>query len=213
MHIVHRLAPGLLAGSLVLSGASGALAAKAKAKVRFAVVSGQISAVAGNTFTLTLNPKAATQGKTTRTVQVTLAPNAKLQPRAGTTGAIANGYYAVVVGTRAESAVTARRVIYSATAFRTARVASGIRARHTLAALSHRTARGTVQSSTATSLVITTRAGKTLTFQLTSTTQFRVKGQLSQTAPTFASGQQVVVRYTRDKTTSQLTASAVNVRS
>jgi len=212
MRIVHRLVPGLLAASLLLAGASGALAANGKATPRWAVAGGQISSLAGNALTLTLNPKAVAKGTAARTLQVTLAPAVKEQARKGTTGVPAAGDYAVVVGTRSQTSMTANRVVYSATAFPTGRLVRTIRARHTLAVLAHHTARGTVQSSTGMSLVTATRAGKTLTFQLTSSTRFRVNGQLAQAAPTFTNGEQVAVRYTRDKTTQQLVASAVIVR-
>jgi uncharacterized protein YqiB (DUF1249 family) len=69
-----------------------------------------------------------------------------------------------------------------------------------------------VQSSAAGALVITTRAGKTLTFQIAATTRYRVNGQLVQTAPTLSSGESVIVRYTRNAATKQLIASAVIVR-
>jgi len=212
MRIVHRLVPGLLAGSLLLGGASGVLAAKGKATARWAVAGGQISSRSGNSFTLTLNPKAVAKGTAAKTLQVTLAPNAKQQARKGTTGALAAGDYAVVVGIRIPTSMTANRVVYSATAFPTGRMVRAIRARHTLAVLAHRTARGTVQSSTATTLVIATKAGKTLTFQITTATHFRVNGQLAPAAPIFTSGEQVAVRYTKDNTTKQLVASAVIVR-
>ena len=213
MRIAHRLVPGVLAGSLLLSGASGALAAKGAGKAHWAALGGQISnlstTASGSTFTLTLNPKAATTGTASKTVQVTVGANAKQQARAGTAGPLANGDYAIVVGTRTQTSFTANRVIYSATAFRTGRVAAGIRARHTLNVLSHHRVRGTVQSGTATTLTITTRAGKSRTFQLTATTNFRVNGQVSHTAPTFTSGQQVTVVFTVDKTTRQATATGV----
>jgi hypothetical protein len=209
MRIAHRLASAVLAGSLLLGGASGVLAAKGVAGAHWAALGGQITNLSGNTFTLTLNPTAATAGTAANTVQVTLAANAKQQARQGTAGPLANGDYAIVVGTRAQTSFTANRVIYSATAFRTGRVAAGIRARHTLNALSHHTVRGTVQSSTATALTITTRAGKSMTFQLAATTNFRVNGQVSHTAPAFTSGQQVTVVFTVDKTSKQATATAV----
>jgi hypothetical protein len=209
MRIAHRLVPGLLAGSLVVGGVSAVFAAPAKP--HWAALGGQVSNLSGATFTLTLNPKAAAAGKTVKTVQVTLAATAKQRARAGTTGALADGDYAVVVGTRTQTAMTANRVVYSAKAFAVARVAAGIRARHTLSVLAHHRARGTVQSGTATSLVILTRAGKTLTFQLTATTNFRVNGQVSHTAPTFAAGQKVVVVFTVDKATKQDVATGVRL--
>jgi hypothetical protein len=212
MRIAHRLVPGLLAGSLLLGGASGALAATATPKPHWLALGGQVSALSGNTFILTRNPQAAAKGKVAQIVQVTLAATAKQQPRTGTTAPLANGDYAVVVGTGTQTAVTATRAIYSATAFRTARVASGVRARHTLYVLSHHRARGAVQTSTSTGLTITNKAGKTLTFQLTATTNFRVSGQVSHTAPAFTNGQQVVVVYTVDQTTKQPIATAVAIK-
>jgi hypothetical protein len=176
-------------------------------------VGGQISALTGNTFTLTLNPKAALAGKPARTVQVTLAANAKEQARVGTTAALASGDYAVVVGSGTQAAVTATRTIYSATTFPVARVVSLLRAQHTIAVLSRHTVRGTVQSGTPTTLTITTKAGKSLTFQFTTTTNFRANGGLaSHTAPAFTSGQKVTVVYTIDKTTKQPVAAAVAIQ-
>lgn len=209
MRIAHRLAPGLLAGSLILGGVSAVSAAPAKPKPRWTALGGQVSNLTGNTFTLTLNPKAAASGKTVQTVQVTLAPTAKEQPRAGTTGVLANNDYAVVVGTRLQTNVTANRVLYGATAFRVARVVAGIRANHTLYVLAHHRARGTIQSSTSTSLVIVNKAGKTLTFQLNSATNYRANAQVSHTAPTFVAGQSVAVVFTVDKVTKQFTATSV----
>jgi hypothetical protein len=212
MRIAHRLVPGLVAGSLLLGGASGALAANATPKAHWIAVGGQISALSGNTFTLTLNPKAALTGKTARTVQVILAATTKEQPRVGTTAALANGDYAVVIGTGTQTAVTATRTVYSATTFPVARVVSLLRAQHTIAVLSRHTVRGTVQSATTTNLTITTKAGKTLTFQFAATTNFRANGQVSHTAPTFSSGQKVTIVYTVDKTTKQAVASAVAIQ-
>lgn len=213
MHIAHRLVPGLLAGSLFVGGASGVLAAKGTHKAHWIAVGGQVSALSGSTFTLTLNPRAASAGKTSKTVQVTLAATAKQQPRTGTTAPLATGDYAVVVGTGTQTSVTATRTLYSVTVFPTGRVVSLLRARHTIAVLSHHTVRGTVQTGSATGLTITTRAGKTLTFQLTSTTSFRAGGLISHTAPTFTSGQTVVIVYTVDKATKQSVATAVAVKS
>ena len=213
MRIAHRLVPGLLAGSLLMGGASGALAANATPKAHWMAVGGQISALAGNTFTLTLNPKGALAGKPARTVQVTLSATTKEQPRVGTAAALANGDYAVVVGTGTKAAVTAIRASYSATAFPVARVVRLLRAQHTIAVLSRHKVQGTVQSGTPTTLTITTKAGKTLTFQFTTTTNFRAKGGLaSHTAPTFTSGQKVTVVYTIDKSTKQPVAAAVAIQ-
>lgn len=214
MRITHRLLPGIVAGSLLLGSASGALAAttKAKPKARWTSLAGQVSNLSGSTFTLTLNPRAAAAGKTVKTVQVTLAATAKQQARTGTTGALANNDYAIVVGARTATSVMANRVFYSATAFPAARVVAGIRARHTLYVLSHHIVRGTVASSTATTLSVAVSATKTRTFQLTSTTNFRANGQVSHTAPIFTTGEKVVVVFTVDKTTKQAVATAVGVR-
>jgi hypothetical protein len=213
MRIAHRLVPGLLAGSLLAGGATGALAATGTPQPAWIALGGQISALSGSTFTLTLNPRAALAGKTPKTVQVTLAANAKQQPLSGTTATLANGDYAVVVGTGTQTAVTATRTIYSATTFPTGRLVGLLRARHTIAVLSRHTVQGTVQTGTTTSLTITTRAGKTLTFQLTPSTSFRANGGLvSHTAPAFTSGQKVVIVYTVDQTTKQPIAAAVAIK-
>lgn len=213
MRIAHRFLPGLLAASMLCGSASGALAATATPKAHWVAFGGQVSALTGNTFTLTLNPKAALAGKPARTVQVTLAATGKLKPRAGTTGALANGDYAVVVGTGTATAVTAMRALYSATIFPVARVVRLLRARHAIAALSRHTVRGTVQTGTPTSLTITTRAGKTLTVQFTATTNFRANGQVSHTAPTFTAGQKVTVRYSVNTATKEAVAAAVAILS
>src|SRR5579859_267820 len=212
MRIAHRLVPGILAGSLLLGGASGVLAAQAKAKAHWAAFAGQISSVTGNTFTLTLNPKAAAKGTAAKTLQVTLSSTTRERALAGTTGAPAAGDYAVVVGIQAPTGLTANRVIFSAKAFAAGRMVRALRDQHTLKVLAIRTARGTVQSSTATTLVITTKAGKTLTFQVTTTTHFRVNGQPAQVAPIFTTGEQVVVRYTRNKATKQFVAGTIALR-
>ena len=104
------------------------------------------------------------------------------------------------------------RTIYSATTFPVARVVSLLRAQHTIAVLSRHTVRGTVQSGTTTTLTITTKAGKNLTFQFTATTNFRANGQVTHTAPAFTSGQKVTIVYTVDKTTKQAVAAAVAVQ-
>jgi hypothetical protein len=209
MRIAHRLIPGLLAGSLLVGTTSGVLAAKTKAGARWAAFGGQVSNLSGNTFSLTVNPKAVAKGKAAKTLQVTLAANAKLKPRKGTTAPLAGGDYAVIVGTRIQTALTANHVIYSSTAFNTARMVAILRANHTLAVLKQHRASGTVQSSAGTTLVILTKAQKTLTFQLSSTTKFRANGQVTTVAPTFSMGQKVAVAYTVNKATKQLTAIAV----
>jgi hypothetical protein len=79
--------------------------------------------------------------------------------------------------------------------------------------LSRHTVRGTVQTGTTTGLTITTKAGKTLTFQLTPTTNFPAKGFVYHTAPTFTSGQKVTIVYTVNKSTKQDMAAAVTLRS
>jgi hypothetical protein len=213
MCIALRLVPGLLAGSVLLGDVSGVLAATRTPKPHWIALGGQVSALSGSTFTLTLNPKAVAKRTTPKTVQVTLAVTTKQQPRVGTTAPLASGDFAVVVGTGTQTAVTATHTIYGATTFPVARVASRLRAQHTLAVLSRHTVRGTVQTGTTTGPTITTKAGKTLTFQLTPTTNFRAKGFVSHTAPTFTSGQKVTIVYTVNKSTKQDMAAAVTLRS
>jgi hypothetical protein len=102
-------------------------------------------------------------------------------------------------------------VIYSARPFRAAKLAAVIRARFV-----HRAA-GTVVTSAAStagtlsSLTIQTRAGKSLTFTITTSTRFRVGGQLVTTAPTFTAGEKVRVAYVKDTATSTLVARAIGV--
>jgi hypothetical protein len=213
MHIRQSLLPGLVAGSLLFGTASAAFAAKtanpAKAAgAHRAFAAGVVSNVSATGFTLTTTPKAATS--TTRATpvakvfQVTLGANAKERALKGTTGALVNGDYALVVGSRAKTAFTAGRVLYSATAFKAGALLNRLR---------HPRAAGTVATgTTATSLVITTKGGKTLTFTITATTKFRVGKTPQATAPTLTVGQNVVVRYTRDATTKTLVAKAIGVK-
>jgi hypothetical protein len=160
MCIALRLVPGLLAGSVLLGDVSGVLAATRTPKPHWIALGGQVSALSGSTFTLTPNPKAVAKRTTPKTVQVTLAVTTKQQPRVGTTAPLASGDFAVVVGTGTQTAVTATHTIYGATTFPVARVASRLRAQHTLAVLPRHTVRGTVQTGTTTGLTITTKAGR-----------------------------------------------------
>src|SRR5207245_2853514 len=65
--------------------------------------------------------------------------------------------------------------------------------------LSHRVA-GTVTASSLTSLSIQTRAGKTFIFTINAQTKFRVNKQAQATAPTFTTGERVIVVFTSVKT-------------
>jgi hypothetical protein len=205
MHIRKSLLPGLVAGSLLLGTVSAVFAAKApnSGAKHPAFVAGLVSSLSPTGFTLTAAPAKATTGATpaARVFSVTLATNAKERALKGTTGALVNGDYALVVGSRSKTNFTARRVLYSTTAFKAGKLVNRLRTR----------AAGTVAAgTTATSLVITTKAGKTLTFVVTSTTKYRA-GKTVQTTATLSVGENVVVVYSRDTTNNTLVAKTIGV--
>lgn len=209
--LAHRLVPGILAGALLLPGGSGILAASAKAQPRAAFVYGQVSNLStdGTSFTLTWTPKAA-QGATATptTVQVLVTTATKEKPRKGTTGALVPGDYALVVGTQSQAGLTARRILYSATAFN---------GRAIIARLAVHRAVGTVSATTAASaaapatVTIVTKVNKSLTFTITATTKFRVNKTLQSAAPTFTQGERIIVRFRRDAKTKTLVAVAIAI--
>jgi hypothetical protein len=169
-------------------------AVKAVAAPRIGVAFGQVSNLTTNGFTLTRTVKAKTTGATSPVqTQVTVTATTKEQARKGTTGALANGEYALVAGVKSKGAVTATRVLYSVKPFRVA--------------LSHRVA-GAVTQSSPTSLTIQTRAGATYTFTINAQTKFRVNKQTQTTAPTFTTGERVVVVFIRAKATGTAGAAA-----
>lgn len=231
MRHTHRLIPGLLAGSLLIGGASGVFAAQGKAhtKARVGFATGQVSNLSATGFTLTRAPKVAKAGVTPKTFQVSLGAtgpstgnaSAKEHARKGTTGALANGEFAFVVGQKTATGVTAQRVVYSAKRFNVRRLIAQVRA-HRLAnrlakrlarrSLRHNFVRGTVNaSSTAGTLSITTKKGKTFTFAIGTTTKYRVNKQLSTTPLTFTTGEKVVVRFARNGKSHTMTARAIIV--
>ena len=200
MRFAPRFAIGALAGALLLGSSvlwvPGTSAAAARKPATFA---GQVSAVAGNTFTLTRT--SAKTGKTV-TLTVTLAPGAKEHARRGTTGPLANGEFAVVVGSRAsKGAITANRVLYSTTAFKV---------RHHARHIGHGTY--VASASSAASLVIANKAGKQRTFTITPATSYRVAGKVVTTPPTLTNGEKVAVSFKRDKATKSLVALVISVR-
>lgn len=209
MRYTSRLIPGLLAGSLLIGGGSSVFASQGTAPARphLAFASGQVSNLSGSGFTLTRAPKVATSGVTPTTFQVTLGSKVKEQARKGTTGAIANGEYALVVGQKTAAGITAQRVVYSAKRFNVSSLIAQVKA-HRLANRIARAllrsrlrpglVRGTVSASSPTSLSITTLKGKALTFTITPATKYRVNKQLSTTAPAFTSGETVGVRFVRN---------------
>jgi hypothetical protein len=193
MHLTHRIAAGLVAGSMLFGGAAGVMAAgngkavKAIAAPRVGVAYGQVSNLLATGFTLTRTVKSRTTGTTTQVqTQVTIIATTKEQARRGTTGALANGDYALVAGVKTKGAVTATRVLYSIKPFRHA--------------LTHRVA-GSVVTSSATSLTIQTRAGATYTFTINAQTKFRVNKVTQTAAPTFTTGERVIVVFIRAKAT------------
>jgi hypothetical protein len=202
MYVAQRFVPGLLAGALVLGSGSGVLAAKNTAKAKFAVTAGQVSNLSTQGFTLTLPQKKGATAPA-KTFQVSVDAKTKETARKGTTGTLANGFYVVVVGKKTGTAILARHILFSATAFKVGKVVRRVKATHMLKVLARHTAAGTVNLSatTSTSLVITTKKGKTLTFVLNAQTKFRASGQLLTAAPTFTNGQRVRVLFRNDKAT------------
>lgn len=191
MHLTHRIGAGVVAGSMLFGGAAGVMAAgngkavKAVAAPRVGLAFGQVSNLSATGFTLTRVAKAKTTGATAQLLtQVTITATTKEQARKGTAGPLANGEYALVAGVKSKGAVTATRVLYSTKPFR-----------HVL---SHRV-RGFVTASSAGSLTIETRAGASYTFAITAQTKFRVNKQVQTTAPTFTTGERVIVVFTREK--------------
>jgi len=212
MRIVHRLVPGLLAGSLLLGGASGVFAAKAKAN-HFAVATGQVQSINGTSVLVTLNPGAvAKKGAAAKQITVTLSATVKERGVAGGTGGLVANDYAAFVGIRSATTFTANRVIYSTKPAAVHRAALRARALHTLTVLSIHQVRGTYQGLNGTALSIQTKAGKTLSFQIATTTRYFVNGQLVTAAPTFTAGQSLLVRFKTDKTTKTRTAVAIRVK-
>jgi hypothetical protein len=201
MSLMTKIVPAAVAGSLLLGGASGVLAAKTKApQVKRAARAGQVSNLSATGFTLTWTPKTGKNGAapTSRSVQVATSTTTVEKARKGTTGTLANGDFAAVLGTRAKGTVTAKRVLFATSAFKLRR--------HAVV--------GTVAAGTsATSLVITTRAGKTRTLAITAATKF-FQGKTAATAPlALTTGEKVVVRFGRDATVkTQLDALAIRVR-
>lgn len=205
MQFTHRLAAGVLAASLVATGAGTTFAKSghaAKSGRSFAY--GQVSGLGTTGFTLT-RQKAAKAGQTaaptTVTVQVSVSTTTVIKARKGETGTLANGDYARVVGAKSGTGIAATHVVFSAKPFR----GLGLRAA------------GTVVTATSTSLTVQPRTRKNataapaaLTFDITKA-HFRVNGQKATTSPTFTSGEAVRVRYRKNATTGVLTATVVAV--
>lgn len=211
MHL-NRTASGLLAGALLLSTASGVFAASGQGKPHLAVAVGQVTGLTGTAFTLSRTNK---KTNATTTFAVTTGTATKERALKGTTGALADGEYAVVVGVESQQgAITANQVVYSTTAKPLARVAKLARLRVAIRRYQlalWRRAAGTVQSYTpGATLSITNKNGKTLTFAISSTTRYRVDGQKAG-APASLSGT-VRVIFKRDATVkTQLDALAIIV--
>jgi hypothetical protein len=200
MHLVNRLVPGLVAGSLVLGAASGVFAAKAP-RVHTAVAFGQVSNLSTAGFTLTRTPKSGTPV----TVNVTLAATTKEKALKGTTGALADGEYAAVIGPKSTAGIAANRVAFSVKPGPARRVAVRLN-RHLL-----RRAAGTVSQTGTGTFSITTAKNKTVTFTVTTTTRVVASKKVT-TTPSIATGERVVVFFRRDAKTKTLTAVRVSVR-
>ncbi|MGH2441925.1 MAG: hypothetical protein ACRDFX_02030 [Chloroflexota bacterium] len=216
--MTKALVPGLLAGALLAGGLGSAFAAPARVHAHRVGAYGQVSNVSSTGFTLTRTPKKATT-TTPKSVQVILNSSTKEHARKGTTGTtLANGEYAFVAGTKTTAGFTANQILFSSTKFNARKMILRIKLQRILNALTrgHRAAKahgavGAVASSSATSLVITTAKGKTLTFAITATTKYRVNKQLTTTTPIFTSGEKVRVMFARNASTKTLTARVINV--
>lgn len=209
MHLTRSLIPGLLAGTLLLGTVSGTFAAgkhaARPANAAFAV--GKVSKLQAGSFTLTWTPRVPKGSTTTpvpKSITVTVTAATKETAHNGTTGPLANGEYAAVFGTKTADGIAAMRVEYSSTAFNGAGHHRGHSRNHAIGAVD-------LSKTTATSLLITNRAGKGLTFVLNANTKYVVNKVVSNKAPTFTNGERVAVLYSVDQTTKALTALAVVV--
>jgi hypothetical protein len=202
-HLTHRLGASLLAGIVLIGGTTGALAAKGtKVHANRATATGLVSNLSATGFTLTRTTKAtASTAAAVKTAQVTFDTAAKERATKGTTGVLANGEYALVVGQKTAAGIAAKRVVYSTTA-------KGLR--HAIRGLA-RVRAGTVSAVTPAGITITTKAGKTFTFTVTTTTTYRVNKQPATTAPTFTTGEKVRVLFRRDRATKSLVALTIAV--
>lgn len=221
MRFTHRVLPGLVAGSLLLGATSGAFAAKAKAKpAQRVVAAGQVSnltATSPSAFTLTWTPKKV--GATPITVQVSTTATTKEAALKGTTGALQNGEYAIAIGTKSTTGVTAVQVRFSTKPF-TARQVELLRLRIRLAQLTARKAhavRGTVNLAGTTagstlSVNVTTKSGvKVVKFAITTATKYYSGKALASAPPTFTDLEKVSIRFKRDAATKGLDALAIRV--
>lgn len=211
MQFTRSLIPGLVAGTLLLGNVSGTFAAAGKHASRpaqgtangvFAV--GKVSNVQTGSFQLTFTPRAPKGSTTTpapQTITVTVSSTTKETARPGTTGPLTNGEYAAVFGTKTTNGIAATTVQYSTTA-----PTGGAHRGH-----AGNYAIGTVNLSktNATTLVLTTRGGQSVSFTLNSATKYVVNGATSTTAPTFTNGESVAVQYIVNATTKAMTATTV----
>ena len=202
-HFSHRLGAGLLAGVVVVGGTTEAVAAKGtNAHANRTVVAGLVSNLSAAGFTLTRTTRATTtSAATVKVTQVTLNGTVKERATKGTTGALSNGEFALVIGQKSTAGVTATRVVYATTA-------KGLR--HAMRRLT-RVRAGTVSAASPSSVTITTRAGKSFTFTLTSATTFRVNKQRTTSSPVFTPGEKVRVHFRRDRVTKSLVALVIGV--
>lgn len=234
MRLTHRVVPGLLAGSMLLGGATGVFAANGAthaARPHVVIEAGQVSNLTTGGFTLTWTPKKTTVAP--KTYQIALAATTKEHGTKLTTGSLANGEYAIVFGTKSTTAtagttgttsITARTVQYSTKAF-AARTIRLMRLRlriRQLQAAQHRllnrgrvhALRGTVSLATTTTsqFTIVTKAGKSFALTLTPNTKYYVNNIKQTAAPTFTNGETAVVRVKRNAATKSLVALAISVK-
>jgi hypothetical protein len=201
MKLTRYLVPSVLAGSLLVGGASGVFAAQNRVATARALAYGQVSNLSTGGFTLTRTPKKAGSSASLTVVKVLLSSATKEKARKGTTGALTNGEYALVVGAKGAPGISANRVLYSSTGFNAHRLLRG------------RLAVGLVNGSatTSTSISITTAHGKTLVFAVTPQTRYRIGKALTTTAPTFTNGEKVRVRFARIAATKSHIARVITV--
>lgn len=133
---------------------------------------GTLSSISATSITI------ATPGGSSLTA--TLGANATYTARSqgAATGGLVTGDQIALHGSSVNGAATANSVDYDTAVFAAATV------RYT----------GTVSSSSATSLTLSTASGQSVTVQLNSSTAYAVNGTKSTTAPTFTPGQQVRVQ-------------------
>jgi hypothetical protein len=173
------IGPSIAGVALLAAGVSGVLAARGPGHGAGGaglgggalVGYGTLSAISATGATI------ATPNNSNLTVTFTSQATYTAHSQGAATAGLKSGQQVAVYGTSVNGTVTAGRLDYDTTPF----VAGTVR--YT----------GTVSSSSASSLSLTTSSGQTITVQLTSTTRYGIGKASSTTAPTFSANQQVRV--------------------